>query len=146
MVIIANGPFSPEKKLAAFLDVCGDAGGVATFVGRVRSENESIRELYLEHYPGMTERKITAMVEKAKKRWTLTNALIIHRIGKMKPGDSIVMVVTAAAHRRDAFEACDFLMDYLKTDAVFWKKQTGPGDSAWIEPRAQDYQDRKRWG
>ena len=101
--------------------------------------------LYLEAHPVMTERGIETAIENARARWPLQSARIIHRIGTMKPGDAIVFVATSAKHRRSAFLAADYLMDYLKTEAVFWKKESGPGGAKWIEPRTEDYEDGARW-
>ena len=146
MIEILDKGFDPGKRLNSFTKDSGNAGAVASFVGRVRGEDRAVETLYLESYPGVTEDGIKQAVLEARTRWALTNCLIIHRVGEMSAGEPIVMVCTAAEHRRGAFEACDFLMDYLKTDAMFWKKQTGPDGSEWIEPRDEDYKDRKRWG
>ena len=101
--------------------------------------------LYLEAHPVMTERGIETAIKNARTRWSLQSARVIHRIGMMKPGDAIVFVATSAKHRRSAFLAADYLMDYLKTEAVFWKKESGPGGAKWIEPRTEDYEDGARW-
>jgi molybdopterin synthase catalytic subunit len=145
MLEILDVSFDPGKRLNQFTESSGNAGGIANFVGRVRGEKGDVAGLYLESYPGVTEDGIQTAIDAALIRWPLVDALVIHRIGQMKPGDPIVMVITAAEHRRAAFEACDFLMDYLKTDAVFWKKQTDLTGDKWIEPRAEDYKDRKSW-
>jgi len=145
MVEILDSSFDSGQRLNEFTKKSGNAGAIASFVGRVRGESNSVDTLYLESYPGVTEDGIAKAEHDAQNRWSLIDILIIHRIGEMSAGEPIVMVATAAEHRRDAFEACDFLMDYLKTDAMFWKKETGPEGSQWIEPRDQDYQDRKRW-
>ena len=145
MIEIIESQFDPGKRLNEFTKSSGNAGGIASFVGRVRGEKGSVDTLYLEAYPGVTEAGISKADTEARKRWSLIDTMIIHRTGNMSPGDPIVMVMTAAEHRRDAFEACDFLMDYLKTDAMFWKKQIGASGSEWIEPRSEDYKDRERW-
>jgi molybdopterin synthase catalytic subunit len=145
MIEIIEINFDPGERLNAFTTASQNAGAIASFVGRVRGEKGEVELLYLEAYPGVTEQGIAEAEAEAIKRWSLIDSLIIHRTGSMSAGDPIVMVATAAEHRRAAFEACDFLMDYLKTDAVFWKKQTGPAGSEWIEPRAEDYKDRERW-
>ena len=145
MIEILTDSFDPGKRLNAFTKASENAGGIASFVGRVRGEKGSVSRLYLESYPGVTETGIAQAEAQARDRWSLIDALIIHRVGEMSAGEPIVMVITAAEHRRAAFEACDFLMDYLKTDAMFWKKQSGPEGDQWIEPREQDYKDRSRW-
>ncbi|RZV41444.1 MAG: molybdenum cofactor biosynthesis protein MoaE [Acidimicrobiales bacterium] len=145
MLEILDSSFDPGKRLNSFSKTSGNAGGIASFIGRVRGERGDVSGLYLESYPGVTEKGIQSATDAAVKRWALVDVLVIHRIGTMSPGEPIVMVITAAEHRRAAFEACDFLMDYLKTDAMFWKKQTGADGEKWIEPRTEDYKDRERW-
>lgn len=145
MLQISDSKFDPGERLNQFTKSSGNAGAIASFVGRVRGEKGDVSGLHLESYPGVTEDGIQAAIVSALGRWSLTDALVIHRVGTMKPGDPIVMVITAAEHRRAAFESCDYLMDYLKTDAMFWKKQTGAAGDKWIEPRADDYKDRERW-
>ena len=122
-------------------------GAVASFVGIVRDLNDgdAVAAMTLEHYPGMTERSIEAIVAEAKQRWSLYDVLVVHRIGKLLPGDQIVLVVVTGAHRGDAFAACEFLMDYLKTRAPFWKKETGPSGSAWVDARETDEAALERW-
>jgi molybdopterin synthase catalytic subunit len=122
-------------------------GAVASFIGVVRdlSEGDPISELTLEHYPGMTEKALETIVEEASARWEIYDALIIHRVGRLKPADQIVLVVVTSAHRGEAFQACEFLMDYLKTRAPFWKKErTGEG-SRWVEARETDDDAARRW-
>lgn len=119
-------------------------GAVASFVGVVRGD-ETLMSLTLEHYPGMTEREIASHIEEAASRWPLLGATIIHRVGTLKPGERIVLVVTASSHRGAAFEACEFLMDYLKTRAPFWKREDRGGESAWVEARASDDEAAERW-
>jgi molybdopterin synthase catalytic subunit len=119
-------------------------GAVASFVGVVRGD-ETLMSLTLEHYPGMTEREIASHIEQAASRWPLLGATIIHRVGTLKPGERIVLVVTASSHRGAAFEACEFLMDYLKTRAPFWKREDRGGESAWVEARASDDEAAERW-
>jgi len=145
MHLITDTPFDPAKQIKNFTNASGNAGAIASFIGRVRGESGDVQTLHLEHYPGVTEAGIESAEQDARTRWQLLDVLIVHRVGTMTPGEPIVLVATAAAHRRAAFEACDYLMDYLKTDAVFWKKQMGRGGSKWIEPRPQDYQDKERW-
>jgi molybdopterin synthase catalytic subunit len=115
-------------------------GAVASFVGVVREV-----AMTLEHYPGMTENSIRKIAEEAKSRWAVMDCTVIHRYGELKPGDRIVMVAVASAHRGDAFAACEFIMDYLKTRAPFWKKEHRPEGARWVEARATDDQAAERW-
>ena len=123
-----------------------EVGAIVSFVGTVRDEGaEAISALELEHYPGMTERSLQAMAAEAAARWPLTAIRIIHRIGRIPVGGQIVLVATASTHRRAAFEACEFLMDYLKTRAPFWKKSIGPDGERWVEARETDDEAAARW-
>ena len=115
-------------------------GAVASFVGLVRDV-----PMTLEHYAGMTEREIGRIVEEAKARWKVMDATVIHRYGELKPADQIVLVVVASAHRADAFAACEFIMDYLKTRAPFWKKEQTPAGERWVEARTSDDDAAARW-
>ncbi|WNK18790.1 molybdopterin synthase catalytic subunit MoaE [Halomonas piscis] len=125
-----------------------DIGAVVSFTGLVRDFNESpdVTGLTLEHYPGMTERTLEDIGRQAWERWSLKAVRIVHRVGYMAPGDGIVRVSTASAHRRDAFEACDFIMDFLKTRAPFWKKEHARSGDYWVSERESDYADADRWG
>jgi molybdopterin synthase catalytic subunit len=122
-------------------------GAVASFIGIVRDLNEgaAVGSITLEHYPGMTEKSLAAIAEQAKTRWSLLDVLIIHRIGTLAPTDQIVLVVTTSSHRGDAFAACQFVMDYLKTDAPFWKKETTDAGMRWVDARDSDADSRERW-
>ncbi len=145
---IESAPFDPAAELAAFeTDAGRTAGAVVCFLGKVRegASDDPVRALYLEHYPGMTERAIEATAAEAQRRWSLFDCLVIHRVGAMAPGEPIVFVCASAAHRRDAFQAADRLMDYLKTKALFWKKEMRDNSEAWIEPRPADHADEARW-
>lgn len=124
-----------------------DIGAIVTFTGTVRdtAKGEPISEMTLEHYPGMTEKELERIEQEAQARWPLQASLIIHRHGPMKPGDNIVLVITASAHRQAAFEAAEFLMDYLKTNAPFWKKEAGPDGGAWVDARDSDDDALRRW-
>ncbi|MEQ8955252.1 MAG: molybdenum cofactor biosynthesis protein MoaE, partial [Gammaproteobacteria bacterium] len=128
-----------------------DAGAIVTFTGLVRELYQGqegsgrIEQLFLEHYPGMTEASLGKILDAAHQRWQLLDARIIHRVGALRPGDQIVYVGTASAHRGEAFEAARFIMDYLKTDAPFWKKQTMGGQSHWVQRRDSDEQSLHRW-
>ena len=122
-------------------------GAVASFIGIVRDLNEgaAVGSITLEHYPGMTDKALTSIAEQAKARWNLLDALIIHRIGTLAPTDQIVLVVTTSSHRGDAFAACQYVMDYLKTDAPFWKKEVTAEGARWVDARDSDETARVRW-
>ena len=125
-----------------------DIGAIVTFTGTVRAESNggAIAGMTLEHYPGMTEQELTRVETEAGKRWPLQASLVIHRVGALKPGDNIVLVVTASAHREAAFAAAEFLMDYLKTRAPFWKKESSAdGKERWVEARNSDDRAAERW-
>ncbi len=147
MIRVLETPFDLNREIAAFNARAGAAGAVVTFSGAVRGAAGEARvdALELEHFPGVTERSIAAIEAEARERWPITDIDIIHRVGRLAPGEPIVLVCVAAAHRREAFEAADFLMDYLKTKAMFWKKESRSDGETWIEPRAEDYKDAARW-
>lgn len=147
MFALLETPLLPSEALATFETRLNGAGGVVSFVGYVRPEahGSDVTGLSLQAYSPLTETGIERAITEAETRWPLKAVSVLHRIGDMAPGDPIVFVATASAHRRAAFEAADFLMDYLKTDAVFWKKELTEKGARWIEPRAEDYQDRSRW-
>lgn len=145
MIRLADAPFDPGQALADFCRGRTETGAVASFTGLARAESGRTSVLELEAYPGFTEKAIALHEAAARERFGLQDVLIIHRTGAIPPGEAIVFVATAAAHRRAAFEACDFLMDYLKSRAPFWKKETGPGGARWIEPTDRDRDDLARW-
>ncbi|KQW93730.1 molybdenum cofactor biosynthesis protein MoaE [Massilia sp. Root418] len=122
-------------------------GGIVTFVGTVRDLNEGadVAEMELEHYPGMTEQSIETIIEQAKARWPIYGALVIHRIGPLKPTEQIVLVAVTSAHRGEAFAACEFIIDYLKTEAPFWKKEQTPDGARWVDARVSDDAALKKW-
>lgn len=123
-----------------------DVGALASFIGLVRDRADApLEQMTLEHYPGMTEKALAGIAEQARERWRVLDLVIIHRIGELKPADQIVLVMVASAHRGDAFAACEFIMDYLKTDAPFWKKETGEAGSRWIEARDSDFAAQGKW-
>lgn len=124
-----------------------DIGGLVTFTGLVRemSGGDPVRSMTLEHYPGMTEKSLAALEAEARQRWPLQDCLIIHRYGKLEPGDRIVLVITASAHRDAAFEAARFLMDWLKTQAPFWKREEGAGNARWVEAKSTDDEAARKW-
>jgi molybdopterin synthase catalytic subunit len=122
-------------------------GAIVSFVGTVRDLNagDTVASLTLEHYPGMTEKAMNGIVEQARARWTLNGVRVIHRVGTLHPGDQIVLVVVAGAHRGEAFAACEFIMDFLKTQAPFWKKESTPQGERWVEAREGDDSAAARW-
>ena len=142
---LTDQAFDPGALLSDFAKGRTETGAVATFTGLARAERGSTAVLELEAYPGFTEAEIGKIADQARRRFGLDDLMILHRVGQIAPGEPIVFVATAAAHRRAAFEACDFLMDYLKSRAPFWKKEDGPGGARWIEPTAADHADRARW-
>jgi molybdopterin synthase catalytic subunit len=144
-ISLTDKAFEPGALLTAFCAGRDETGAVASFVGLARGEKGAALALELEAYPGFTDTAIAAFAEEASARFGLQDFLIVHRVGRIAPGEAIVFVAAAAAHRRAAFEACDFLMDYLKSRAPFWKKQHGPDGERWIEPTARDRTDAQRW-
>lgn len=138
-------PFDPGGEVAAFSAAVRGAGAVVTFSGLVRDEGGRLAAMEIEHYPGMTEKAIGAIVDEAVARWALVDALVIHRYGRLRPGDAIMMVATAAGHRGEAFAAAEFLMDYLKSRAPFWKKELGAEGSEWVAAKDADEAALKRW-
>jgi molybdopterin synthase catalytic subunit len=145
MIRLQDQPFEPGALLAQFCQGRAEVGAVASFTGIARSEAGQTSILELEAYPGFTEAEIGKIAEQARERFGLADLLILHRTGRIQPGEAIVFVATAARHRREAFEACDFLMDYLKSRAPFWKKEHGPDGERWIEPTGRDHADVARW-
>lgn len=145
MIILTGQAFDPGALLSDFCQDRTETGAIATFTGLARAEQGDTTTLELEAYPGFTEAAIGKIADEALRRFDLHDFHVVHRVGKIIPGEAIVFVATAASHRRAAFEACDFLMDYLKSRAPFWKKETGPAGARWIEPRAQDHADIARW-
>ncbi len=147
-VKVQSKDFDVASEVDALASGRTDIGAIVTFTGRVRDDDKGrpIKSMTLEHYPGMTEEELSRIEADANARWPLQASLIIHRTGELSPGDNIVLVVTASAHRQAAFEAAGFLMDYLKTRAPFWKKETGPaGESSWVEARENDETAATRW-
>ena len=147
MIRVQEAPFDAGTEQQALLAGRTDIGAVVSFTGLVRDFNErpEVTALTLEHYPGMTESALEAIVEEAQGRWPLDAVHVIHRVGRLTPGDPIVLVVVASAHRRAAFEACDFIMDYLKTRAPFWKKEHASDGDYWVSERHSDHADARRW-
>jgi molybdopterin synthase catalytic subunit len=145
MIRLTFDPFDPGALLSEFCRGRSEVGAVATFTGLARAEAGATAILELEAYPGFTEAEIGKVADRARARFSLDDVLILHRVGRISPGEPVVFVATAARHRRAAFEACDFLMDYLKSKAPFWKKEHGRDGARWIEPRAEDHADLARW-
>ncbi len=146
-VRIQHEDFDVGREIAQLRQGNPQIGAVASFVGVVRDLNEgsAVATMTLEHYPGMTEKAVSKIIDEAKGRWQDYDALVIHRIGTLAPLDQIVLVVVSSAHRGDAFAACEFIMDYLKTQAPFWKKEETPGGARWVEARASDDEAAQRW-
>lgn len=146
-VRIQTEDFDTGAEIAAMRRGNPAIGGIASFVGVVRDVNEgdAVSQMTLEHYPGMTERSIEEIVTQARGRWNVIDALVVHRVGTLRPTDQIVLVIVASAHRGDAFAACEFIMDYLKTRAPFWKKEQTAGGSRWVDARASDDLAAERW-
>ncbi|MEO9102891.1 MAG: molybdenum cofactor biosynthesis protein MoaE [Burkholderiaceae bacterium] len=147
-VAVQTADFDSAAEVAALRDADARVGAVCSFLGVVRDRNEgsAVAMLELEHYPGMTERSIEAMIDAARTRFGLFGARVIHRIGLLAPCDQIVLVAVTAAHRGEAFQGCEFLMDYLKTHAPFWKKEQTPSGARWVDARASDDAALARWG
>lgn len=139
--------FDAGAEIAALRRGNPKIGAVASFIGVVRDSNESgaVTEMALEHYPGMTEKAIQEIVSQARARWSVLDALVIHRVGKLQPADQIVLVAVTSGHRGDAFAACEFIIDYLKTRAPFWKKEAAGSGSRWVESRESDDIAAGRW-
>ncbi len=145
MLAIQSASFDPGKVLNDFTANTASAGAVVSFTGIVRNDSGSLRHMEIEHYPGMTESAIAAMMSTAQKRWRLSDCTVIHRYGQLAPGEIIMMVATAAHHRVEAFEAADYLMDYLKSRAPFWKKEVSADGTTWVESKETDEAALKRW-
>jgi len=144
---VQEGAFDTRVEQARLTEGRSDIGAIVSFTGWVRDFNErpDVTALTLEHFPGMTEKALHEIGIEAGQRWPLQGVTIIHRVGRLAPGDAIVLVMTASAHRRAAFEACDFIMDYLKTRAPFWKKEHTDNGSYWVSERQSDREAASRW-
>ena len=147
-VSIQTADFDVSAEMAALRTQDSRVGAICCFVGTVRDRNDgqSVSSMELEHYPGMTEKAIEAMIDEALGRFDIYAARVIHRIGLLQPLDQIVLVLVTSAHRGQSFQACEFLMDYLKTQAPFWKKEKTPDGERWVDARVSDDQALKRWG
>jgi molybdopterin synthase catalytic subunit len=144
---IQEGDFDVSAEIASMRKGDPRVGAVVTFLGTVRDMNDgsSVKGMTLEHYPGMTEKALQEILDQAKSRWDLYQTLVIHRVGLLLPEDQIVMVAVTSAHRGEAFAACEFIMDYLKTAAPFWKKEDTPGGGRWVDARVTDETAMSRW-
>src|SRR3954468_22017360 len=147
MIRVQAADFDIGAEFARITAGRSDIGGVAAFVGLVRdlTGGQTTSAMTLEHYPGMTERQIAHIEEEARRRWPLDDVTIIHRYGRLEPGDRIVLVLTASAHRQAALESCQFLIDWLKTKAPFWKREEGAQGERWVEARHSDDEAARRW-
>jgi molybdopterin synthase catalytic subunit len=147
-VRIQHEDFDLGAEVAALRAADAGIGAVASFIGTVRDRNDGlgVSTMELEHYPGMTEKSIEAMVAAAFERFSIRGATVIHRVGLLAPLDQVVLVAVSSAHRGEAFQACEFLMDYLKTQAPFWKKETTPDGARWVDARVTDDAALARWG
>jgi molybdopterin synthase catalytic subunit len=146
-VRVQTGDFDIAREIATLRGNDARVGAVAAFVGLVRDVNDAaaVSSLTLEHYPGMTEKALEDIIDQAKGRWSVHDVLVIHRVGELKPTDQIVLVVVTGAHRGEAFAACEFIMDYLKTRAPLWKKEQTSDGERWVEARASDDKKAARW-
>ena len=146
-VRIQTGDFDLGAEIAALRANDPRVGAVASFVGLVRDRNDGqgVSEMTLEHYPGMTEKALEAIVAEAKTRWDLIDVLVIHRVGPLQPTDQVVLVAVTSTHRGEAFAACEFVMDYLKTRAPFWKREVTPEGARWVDARESDDSAAARW-
>ncbi|MDO9090123.1 MAG: molybdenum cofactor biosynthesis protein MoaE [Burkholderiaceae bacterium] len=150
-LVVQNADFDLSAEVAALRQADPGVGAVCSFVGTVRSSHEAeaglpVLDMELEHYPGMTERAIEAMIGQARERFDIRSVCVIHRIGLLRPGEQIMMVAVSSAHRAHSFKACEFLMDYLKTQAPFWKKERTAEGARWVDARVSDDAALSRWG
>lgn len=145
MIRVQTEDFDIGAEVAALSEGRHDIGAVVTFSGTVRDKTGDLVAMELEHYPGMTEKELASIEQEARERWPLEASLIVHRVGRLLPGENIVLVVTASAHRQAAFEAAEFLMDYLKTRAPFWKREETADGGNWVDARESDDTTAARW-
>jgi len=146
-VRVQTQDFDTGYELSQLRSARKDTGAVVSFIGQVRDLNQgdTVSQLTLEHYPGMTEKALEAILNQAQSRWDIFDALIIHRVGTLQPTDQIVLVAVSSAHRGEAFKACEFIMDYLKTEAPFWKKEVTNQGERWVDAKLTDDDARERW-
>jgi len=147
MILVQEADFDTQQQYQALQQDCPQIGAIVTFVGLMRDFNEGdkVSSLFLEHYSGMTEKVLEDIRQQAMQRWQLYQIRIVHRVGELAPSDQIVFVGVSSAHRGDAFAACEFVMDFLKTQAPFWKREQTPEGSRWVEARQSDDQAADRW-
>ena len=144
---VGEADFSLDEELSRIMRESPSAGGVASFVGLVRNKNDgaAVSRMTLEHYPGMTEKSLAKIAAAARERFHLVDVIVVHRVGELKVGDRIVLCLTSAEHRGDAFAGSEYIMDWLKTDAPFWKKEQTPDGERWVDARESDDKARERW-
>lgn len=144
---VGEADFSLDEELSRIMRESPSAGGVASFVGLVRNKNDgaAVSRMTLEHYPGMTEKSLAKIAAAARERFHLVDVIVVHRVGELKVGDRIVLCLTSAEHRSDAFAGCEYIMDWLKTEAPFWKKEQTPDGERWVDARESDDKARERW-
>ena len=144
---VGEADFSRDVELSRVMRESPSAGGVASFVGLVRNKNDgsAVSRMTLEHYPGMTEKSLAKIAAAARERFHLVDVIVVHRVGELKVGDRIVLCLTSAEHRSDAFAGCEYIMDWLKTEAPFWKKEQTPDGERWVDARESDDKARERW-
>lgn len=151
MTVIARleeSPLDPRAELGALLEQAAQSGAVVSFVGVARPVNQDgdpIKTLVLEYHPTLTRKSLQDIANAAARRFEISHVRVVHRCGEIRPGEPIVFAAAASSHRRAAFDAADYLMDRLKTDAIFWKREEGPAGSVWVEPTETDYRERERW-
>lgn len=144
---VGEADFSLDEELSRIMRESPSAGGVASFVGLVRNKNDgaAVSRMTLEHYPGMTEKSLAKIAAAARERFHLVDVIVVHRVGELKVGDRIVLCLTSAEHRSDAFAGCEYIMDWLKIEAPFWKKEQTPDGERWVDARESDDKARERW-
>ena len=145
-IIVQTEDFDLASEVELIKSTNSSIGAVVSFIGTVRDlTSESLVSLTLEHYPGMTEKSLRSIAEKARKKWEIESVTIIHRVGTLGIGDQIVLVITSSKHRQAAFDSCNYIMDFLKTDAPFWKKEVSNKEEKWVGKRESDEEQKKRW-
>ena len=145
-IVVQTEDFDLTSEVELIKSTNSSIGAVVSFIGTVRDlTSESLVSLTLEHYPGMTEKSLRSIAEKARKKWEIESVTIIHRVGTLGIGDQIVLVITSSKHRQAAFDSCNYIMDFLKTDAPFWKKEVSDKEEKWVGKRESDEEQKKRW-
>jgi molybdopterin synthase catalytic subunit len=145
-IVVQNEDFDLTSEVELIKSTNSSIGAVVSFIGTVRDlTSESLISLTLEHYPGMTEKSLRSIADKARKKWEIESVTIIHRVGTLGIGDQIVLVITSSKHRQAAFDSCNYIMDFLKTDAPFWKKEVSDKEEKWVGKRESDEEQKKRW-